>query len=240
MITLLPALALSATLAILAGLFGLVSLSGALVGCAGTVLILTQGGWPVFSALALLVIGGSIAGRAGGTRKRERGVEQEHGGRRDALHAAANVGPAVLCLIALPGADGRLAAMGALAAALADTVSGELGLLARAAPRALLFGPRVAPGTDGGMTWVGTGAGVGAALLAGVLVVLAGAPGGSWLPVALAGLFGTTLDSVLGLVLEPRLPRRAGNHVVNAISSLAAGLVAWGLMCGMGLAGGGR
>lgn len=207
-----------------------VSFSGAVAGCALTVVFLQAGGWPGLLLFALLVVVGTGASRTGRARKRALGAAQTAGGRRGAAHALANAGPAALALLLVPGHAGLAAACGALAAALGDTVSGEVGLLSPRRPRLLLLGAPVRPGADGGMTLLGTGAGVGASALvagAGLLAGPAGPP--LFWGALLGGLAGNLADSVLGVVVEPGLPASWGNEAVNALASSLGGLVSWGL-----------
>lgn len=126
------------------------------------------------------------------------------GGRRDAAQVLANGGiPALVALAAilLPGHNWLVPYAGALAAATADTWATEVGRLSRTPPRHVTTGRRVRPGTSGGVTPLGVGASVaGASVLAGV-AALAGL-GSQAIWVALAGTFGSLLDSILGATLQ--------------------------------------
>ncbi len=209
----------------------LVSWSGAVAGCVLAFLFMWAGGWPAFSGMAVLVVAGSAASRVGYARKRAAGVEQSDAGRRTAVHALANAGPACLFLLCTWNAGvASVAVWGALAAALSDTLSSEIGLLSRKRPRILLLGREVEAGADGGMTPLGTLAGVvTAGLFAGLAAFACDAPG--WiLPVLLGGVFGNLADSLLGVTLEPALPKRYGNEIVNAAASFLGGLCAWGAL----------
>lgn len=114
-----------------------------------------------------------------------------------------------------------IAALGALAAAAADTWATEIGLLAGGTPRALLGGAPVEPGTSGGVTWAGTaGAFAGAVTIAAVGVGALGLP--ATVPTAdppattalsailaiaaitAAGVLGAFADSILGGTLQAR------------------------------------
>jgi uncharacterized protein (TIGR00297 family) len=94
---------------------------------------------------------------------------------------------------------------GALAAVNADTWATELGVLSPKSPRLITTGKTVAPGTSGGVTWGGTLAAlVGAALIA-VLAAVLRPEGNPWsmaAAVSLAGLAGSTLDSLLGATVQ--------------------------------------
>jgi uncharacterized protein (TIGR00297 family) len=98
-------------------------------------------------------------------------------------------------------------ALGALAAAAADTWATEVGTLWGGTPRALFGGGMVPPGMSGGVTTVG--------LLASVAGAIAVAAPGSWLvpslpwrsvalAVASAGVLGGLADSALGAAVQAR------------------------------------
>ncbi|MAG54783.1 MAG: hypothetical protein CMJ83_00675 [Planctomycetes bacterium] len=203
-----------------------VTASGAIAGAGLCTVFLGAGGGPALAGFALLVVGGSVVTGIGRERKAtmRRGDGRDEA-RRDAGQALANAGPAALLLLAV-SSGGLVAALGALAAAFADTASSELGLLARSRPRMLLLGPPVDRGVDGGMSPIGTVAGGLGAGCAGALgAALAG--GGYLVAIVAGGVAGTVCDSLLGATLEPRLPKRIGNDVVNALASAVGGGVAW-------------
>ena len=125
-----------------------------------------------------------------------------------------------------------LAFAGALAAATADTWATEIGRFSPTPPRLITNGARVPAGTDGGMTLLGTVGGIaGAGLIAGLSVGLG--PGGSGLglvvKVAVAGIIGMLLDSLLGATVQGKV-RWVDNDVVNLAATLTgaacAGLIA--------------
>ncbi|KAJ4456972.1 putative protein PGR [Paratrimastix pyriformis] len=103
--------------------------------------------------------------------------------------------------------------LGHFSCAAADTFGSEIGVLASGFPRLSLppF-PRVPPGTNGGMTLVGTISGVFGAILVGIshvmlTVFLRGLPTGFEmayviLSCAVAGTLGSIIDSVLGASLQ--------------------------------------
>jgi uncharacterized protein (TIGR00297 family) len=112
---------------------------------------------------------------------------------------------------------------GALAAANADTWATEIGSHSRTPPRLITSWARVAAGTDGGMTLLGTAGGIaGAGFVAGLSVGLA--PGGSGLGlamrVAVAGIIGMLVDSLLGATVQGKI-RWMDNDAVNLAATLA-------------------
>lgn len=191
--------------------------SGALaaVGVGGAVFGLGGPAWGVL--LVLFFMTSSLFSRWSGAVKARAAEEFAKGGRRDAGQVFANGGvPAALALLSAlaPGADLFPMLVGALAVATADTWATELGLLSRAEPRLITTGRRVAPGTSGGVTLLGTAAaaaggaliGTGAAVLAALPAfgAAAGGPGAlRFLPSATAAaLAGAMLDSLLGATVQ--------------------------------------
>lgn len=122
--------------------------------------------------------------------------------RRNARQVIANGGVAALaaCLGSLP------AAAGALAAATADTWATEIGAFSPFPPRLIATGERVARGTSGGVTALGTLGGVAGAIVMGVLTrgVAPRGHGPGVLAVTGAGVAGLVLDSLLGATLQGR------------------------------------
>jgi len=125
-----------------------------------------------------------------------------------------------------------LAFAGALAAATADTWATEIGRFSPTPPRLITNGARVPAGTDGGMTLLGTVGGIaGAGLIAGLAVGLG--PGGSGLGlamrVAVAGIIGVLLDSLLGATVQGKVrwgENDAGNLAATLTGAACAGLLA--------------
>jgi len=121
---------------------------------------------------------------------------------------------------------------GSLAAATADTWATEIGRFSPTPPRLITNGLPVPTGTDGGMTLLGTASGIaGAGLIAGLSLGLG--PGGSGLGlamrVAVAGIIGMLLDSLLGATVQGKV-RWVDNDAVNFAATLTgaacAGLIA--------------
>ncbi|MGQ0613188.1 MAG: DUF92 domain-containing protein [Planctomycetaceae bacterium] len=187
------------------------ALAGALVG-GGMALGL---GWAGVAVLAALLVLGTLCSPASGRR-------------RDWCQVASNGGAAALAALA-SGCGlvwGAAASTGALAAALSDTLSGELGKRFGGVPRALLVGPRVVRGADGGMTPFGTGAGIVAAAIVPFLALLLDAlpDAATALRVAAAGMGGNLADSLFGLFVQPRLGAR-GNDWCNVVATCAGALL---------------
>ena len=123
---------------------------------------------------------------------------------------------------------GAISMLAAFVEATADTVSSEIGQAYGGVPRSVLTLRRVAAGTDGAISWIGTLAGA----AAGAVVVLSGALALGLTPreavIALgAGVVGLFLDSLLGATVE--MLGWVGNDLVNLSSTTVAALIAWAL-----------
>jgi uncharacterized protein (TIGR00297 family) len=162
------------------------------------------------SAVALVVyfVSSTLFGCLPGVR-----LEQRRGRRRDAIQVLANGGVAALLAAASTrrrAASGALLATGvggAIAAAAADTWATELGSRATQAPRSIVTGRRVSPGTSGGVTAVGLAASLSAS------IVIAGVASAAVVPrraarkvspaaIALGGLCGSLVDSLIGATVQ--------------------------------------
>lgn len=120
--------------------------------------------------------------------------------------------------------------VGSLATAQADTWATEIGAHARGTPRLITTGRSVPAGTSGGVTWLGTAAGLaGALVLAGVGYLL-GLPLAIAAPAAVVGGLGMLLDSLLGATLEAR--SWLDNDGVN-LAATSAGAVAAAVVSGL-------
>ena len=185
-------LLISAAFALLLYLVGSVTGSGAIVGGLLATVVYATLYWQGFLLLLLFVLTGTVATRLGLRRKQAAGAAQDHGGRRGAKHAFANLTvPALLALAFFVGIGSKwgsqldwwqemcrlllVAFVGAIATALADTLATEIGLLSRKKPVLITrWRTEVEPGTNGGVTWSGLAASlVGGAMMAALAWLLA-------------------------------------------------------------------
>ncbi len=226
------------------------TVAGAVVGAIIGLGILVAGGLGWLVLLASFTLLGSALTRVGSGVK---GTPSLSGADRGARNVLANGLPPLAFAVAyslVPGRPWPLAFAAAVAAATSDTVSTEIGMLSRSRPRRITRPwESVRPGTSGGVSALGTMAGL---LAAAAIAAIAWALGllGSPSQFALAtllGFLGNVVDSLLGDLAELRylcggelLDDPSGcqgnasatgsplvnNHVVNAVAISLAGALA--------------
>jgi uncharacterized protein (TIGR00297 family) len=109
--------------------------------------------------------------------------------------------------------------IGSIATATADTLASEVGVVQQ--PRLITTLQKVAPGTDGGISLVGTAAGILGAGVIGVAAYLLGIYPDPFVTLKIsiiAGTVGCFVDSILGAVLERR--DYISNEYVNLIATI--------------------
>lgn len=134
-----------------------------------------------FGLLLLFFISSSVLSHYRGDRKEELERSYAKSGRRDAGQVLANGGLGMLACLGnwiWPDPGWGWFFVGTMAAVTADTWATELGGLSRTAPRSIVTGRRIPPGTSGGVTLLGS-----AAALAGAVFI----GGGAWLLLAWTG-----------------------------------------------------
>jgi len=249
------ALALVLTVVVPALRLRWLSLSG---GCAALVVgwvTLAAGGWQSALVLLTFFVSSSALSRWRAERKRRMELLTGKGSRRGAVQVLANGGVATVAvaLYALSG-DSRwwVAFAGAYAAANADTWGSELGALSPHPPRHLLTGRILQAGDSGGVTALGfLASGMGSGLVALVAGALGALSVAQVTAVAVGGLVGSVVDSLLGASVQARYrcdvcgevvehARHCGssaqllggwrwlsNDVVNLCCTLAGSAVGW-------------
>ena len=205
-----------------------VSRSGAIAG-AGICFLLYVGGGPgAFAALVSVFALTWISTRLGYQRKRKLGTAERVDG-RTARQVLANLAVAAICA-GLSAVNSRtavllLAVSAALSEAAADTVSSEVGQARNAEARLITSWEEVPAGTDGGVSWAGTLAGVAAATLVSLVCIFTGLVPIKWLGISIAAaVVGMTADSYLGALLERR--KLLNNDAVNFLGTLIAAFAA--------------
>ncbi|MGC8783826.1 MAG: DUF92 domain-containing protein [Armatimonadota bacterium] len=184
------------------------SVSGAVAAFVVGWVTLAAGGLRAAGVLLTFFVTSSALSRWRAERKRRMETLTARGAQRGAVQVFANGGVATLC-VALYGLTGDthwwLAFVGAYAAANADTWSSEVGMLSRMPPRHILTGRLLRAGDSGGVTPVGLLAGcAGSAAVAGAAWLAYPVPLQQVLAIALGGIVGNLLDSVLGGTLQAR------------------------------------
>lgn len=221
------ALILTLVFAIIAFQLHGVSRSGAIAGAGVSFVLYVAAGPTAFLALMLVFLLTLIATRVGYSRKQRLGTAEKRGG-RTASQVLANLGVAAISalLYEVRGNGFFLAAcVASLAEPAADTVSSEIGQAASAKAWLITTWQSVPPGTNGGISFVGTVAGF---LAAAIVCWLCAAwhliPWNAAGIAATAGALGMLLDSFLGAQFE--LQQALDNDQVNFLATLGAALLA--------------
>jgi uncharacterized protein (TIGR00297 family) len=164
-------------------------------------------GWSWAILLVAFFVSASALTKLGGRSKADRvGSIIEKGGERDAGQVMANGGvyaAAALGQVLFPSPVWYALAAGALAASAADTWATEVGTLAGGEPISIISRKRVPAGTSGGITYVGSLAGIGGALFIAIGAALANWPV-PFAAITLGGIAGALADSLLGDTLQAR------------------------------------
>jgi uncharacterized protein (TIGR00297 family) len=207
-------------------------------GVAGAILIGTLifgfGGWIWGLLLITFFVSSSWLSHYRKADKEAVGDKFAKGSRRDIGQALANGGLGAILALGFAISPHPLlfaAFLGAMGTVNADTWGTELGVLSRVPPRLLTTGEEVAPGTSGGVTWLGTWASLGGALLIGAMATALTQmgsllSGGGWLLEAISypllavvgGMTGSLFDSLLGATVQgiyycPRCTKETENPV---------------------------
>ena len=204
-----------------------VSVSGAIAGAAVCFVLYAGAGPGAFAALVSVFALTWVTTRLGYHRKQKLGTAQNREG-RTASQVLANLAVAASCaalLTVTQRAVFLLAACAALSEAAADTVSSELGQARSEKARLITTWEEVSAGTDGGVSWAGTFAGLAAAALVTLICVLTRVLPLRWFAASIAGaVCGMVADSYLGASLERR--EVLNNNWVNFLGTLVAAGVA--------------
>ena len=225
---LLAGLALNAALVSAAYLLATLDARGALVACLLGTAVFAFLSWAGYAVLLTFFALGSISTRVGYRHKQRRRVAEAEGGRRKAGNALANGSVAAACAVwagVTPHEPLFVAAFAcSLGAAAADTVESEIGQIWGRPTVLITTWTPVAPGVDGGVSAVGTIAGL---LAAGLTVGVGGFAGlyplSLVLPVSALAVVATLVESAAGATLE-----RAGllnNEGVNFLNTLLAAIL---------------
>ncbi len=230
------ALGINAVFALAAYLARVISRSGAIGGFIVGALIYFFTDWRGYVVLVAFFVLGTLVTKVGYEDKSKKGIAQEDEGRRGAKHAVANCLASLLlgffAYLAMVSNSPDAAALlmvgftGAFATALSDTSSSEIGQAYGKTTILLTSFRRVPPGTEGAVSLEGTLAGILGSLMIAVVGLLTGvAPGWQGLvAVVVAAFVGNTLESIMGTTLEKL--SFVTNEVTNFINTVIGALVA--------------
>lgn len=245
--------AVGITLAVggISALLDTASADGLLAGVLLSLLVLVFGGPVWFAMLLSFYAIGALSTKIQYDRKIERGIAEDNDGARGGANVLANSAVATAAVLVYAVLDaGLLAALdlssglfafafgGAVATALGDTLSSEIGGIFDD-PRLITTFERVPAGTDGAVTWQGELAGIAGAVIV-AAIGLAGAQFDQFVAmettgaviVVLGGLAGMTVDSLLGATIEGRT---IGNEGVNFLATIAGALAGIALAALLGV-----
>ncbi|MFD2865379.1 DUF92 domain-containing protein [Mucilaginibacter antarcticus] len=205
------------------------TLPGAITGAMVGLLIYEGAGLTGVAMLALFFIAGSWATSWKGQQNVNVKAIENHGP-RTAGQVLANGGvAAILCALALsiPGKAPVLQLMvaGSLAAASADTLSSELGMIYGRRFYNIVTLKKDTRGLDGVVSLEGTLIGLFGAVLIAVVYTIGVGWNFSFWAIITAGFIGNTADSVLGATAERR--GLIGNNAVNFLNTAIGAGVCW-------------
>jgi uncharacterized protein (TIGR00297 family) len=251
------AIAVASAVAIVAWRVRLLTASGGVAAAAVGAAVFAAGLEWVSLLLAFFVSANALSAWRAIERDRLTSAVVDKGGRRDAAQVLANGAVfAVAAVLVVAGGDAvalQAVASGAIATAMADTWSTEVGTVAGGTPRMFPGGGRVPPGTSGAVSVAGTAAGVLGAVLAALVALVV-----DWTTpfavIVVAGVTGSFVDTLLGATVQERrwcptcdhaterhehlcgtlTLSRGGmqgwnNDVVNFTSTIAGAAVSWAL-----------
>ena len=205
--------------------------SGALAGAFSCFVLYVGGGPGAFAALIMVFALAWVTTRLGYARKQKLGTAEHREGRK-ASQVLANLGVATASAAASLVSHNRsiflLTMAAALSEAAADTVSSEVGQAFGEKARLVTTWRSVPAGTDGGVSLIGSVAGIAAAGVVSSVCLLGGLLPPQWLAISIAAaVLGMMADSFLGAGLERR--RLVNNDIVNFLGTLSAAAAAFWL-----------
>ena len=194
--------------------------NGVLIANSVGLIVFLLGGLTNFLAITVFFLIAEVSTRYSGIK-----TDIKHS-KRTTGNIIGNSAAAIIALFLTGFVGPVLAGIGfysAVSAALADTVSSEIGLTSKKKPVLITNFKSVAPGTDGAITLKGTIAGVTAAIVIAVYYYYFDPSLITAIAIVLAGFVGMNVDSVLGALLERK--KILNNTQVNFLGSLS-GMIA--------------
>ncbi|AGB16779.1 putative membrane protein [Halovivax ruber XH-70] len=219
------------------------SVAGMLAGILLGLLTIVLGGWSWFVVLISFFGIGGLSTKFRYQEKRARGVAEGNDGARGSANVFSNSAIALVAVLGYAASDAGLLAVdsllfqyafaGAVATALGDTLSSEIGGVFPS-PRLITTLEPVAPGTDGAVTWQGQVAGIAGITIVGAISLWLAAPIGplGFGVIVAAGTVGILADSLFGATLEGNT---LDNGSVNFCATLTGAVVAALLLAPLGI-----
>ncbi len=203
---------LSLVVSILSHYFRFLNAGGAVTAFLLGTLIFGLGGWVWAAPIMTFFVTSSLLSKMGKRRKKKFDLVFEKGSTRDAAQVIANGGLAGIIIIGafyFPHPNWYPVFLGILAAVTSDTWATEIGVFFKSTPRSILTLKKVAPGTSGGVSLLGTLGGAAGAFcvaVSGYLVnpelFLKSSLEMSFFWIILSGVIGSLVDSMLGATLQ--------------------------------------
>ncbi|MCH8810533.1 MAG: DUF92 domain-containing protein [Gemmatimonadetes bacterium] len=237
MVPWLTGVAIAVPVTVVAYLTRAVDRGGAMAGMFLATVLYAYAAWPGLVMLGGLLVIGTAVTRVGYARKEALGVAEgrrgRKGGRRGIGSILANAGAAVtfaFLAVATPYPEAfTIAMVAAFATSLFDTTATEVGQAFGRRAVLVTTWRAVPEGTPGGVSLVGTLAGVMAAtLLAGAGWAMGLIAGLGALAVIFGAFCGSTLESFLGAMMGKG--GRSDHHLRNLANTVVGAGVAWGLV----------
>ena len=225
--------AITVPVTVIAYLVRAVNWGGAVGGVLLATVLYVYAAWPGLVMLGGLMVIGTAVTRLGYVRKEVLGVAEGRGGRRGIGGVVANAGAGVafaFLAVATPYSEAfTIAMVAAFATSLFDTTATEVGQAFGRHPVLVTAWRAVPEGTPGGVSLVGTVAGLcGATVLAGLGWAMGLVAGAGALAVIFGAFCGSTLESFLGAMMGKG--GRSDHHLRNLFNTVVGAGVAWGLM----------
>lgn len=215
MYELLIVLAVLAFFSLLSYKFRALDLFGVIVGFAVGLLVFVLSGIVQFAAMLLFFVVAEFCTRCANLYK----------ARKHSVRTASNIlGNSLAAIIAL-ALGSNIAFFGATAAALADTISSELGIALGQKPRLVTTFKKVAIGTDGAVSLYGLIVSAFGALIIALVYFLAFGNAKAIIFITAAGFLGGIADSFAGALLERK--GLINNATVNFIGSATGAIIAF-------------
>jgi len=197
----------------------LLNFEGILIGNAVGLAAITYGPKPLvdFGIVVLFFVFGEIASNYPRKKHEERNI----------WNVIGNSLPALLTLLPIIIFPQKaflfeLAFFGAISAALADTLSSEVGYYSKSKPIMITTFKPVAKGTDGGVTLLGEVAALAGGLIIGIVHLFVYSNPLAAIAIVIAGVVGSNSDSVAGALFETK--KILNNTQVNMIGSASGAI----------------